>query len=39
MELRGDTVITCTDGVQFASTDKPRCNDPGKGEVSNGNTI
>ena len=39
MELRGDTVITCTDGVQFASTDKPRCNDAGKGEVSNGNTI
>ena len=34
MELRGDTVITCTDGVQFASTDKPRCNDPGKGEAS-----
>ena len=39
MELRGDAVITCTDGVQFASTDKPRCNDAGKGEVSNGNTI
>ena len=34
IELRGDTVITCTDGVQFASTDKPRCNDAGKGEVS-----